>query len=369
MMLFSRATALALLCALPDMVAAVALAARQQTAAQLPPPWITVDAAGSARTVTPQLTVTGGATSTISPPPDELTRVQTWRMSTHGAAITTTTRAPIATATPSGSAGSPGGGVMLKCQHYVGIDAPFCAPYRGSLLNPGTTYYLTWDVDFFGSDPDQGIEVQVSYDGALGFVTNKTRASVGFYAWSVPADFLEQRGRTAMNVTWSINFGNPDGSNSTIHDEGPTVTVTRDQMLVGDGLPKGAGAGGSLAAVVIVVPVVVVALLVLGLGGFCLWSWRRKGVVPGAAAIGALKRRSTTSGGGYGERRSRSERAAGQQQQDPAGPRPAGPGDQLPDDKFPGIQLTDRDSWSPTSPSSGRNVFQEEIRRQETGRR
>lgn len=364
-----RATALALLCALPDMVAAFALAARQQTAAQLPPPWITVDAAGSARTVTPQLTVTGGTTSTISPPPDELTRVQTWRMSTHGAAITTTTRAPIATATPSGSAGSPGGGVMLKCQNYVDIDAPFCAPYRGSLLNPGTTYYLTWDVNFFGSDPDQSIEVQVSYDGGFGFVTDKMRASVGFYAWSVPADFLERRGRAAMNATWSINFGDPDGSNSTIHDEGPTVTITRDQMLVDNGLPKGAGGGAGSLAVLIAVPVVV-ALLVLGLGGFCLWSWRRKGVVPGAAAIGALKRRSTAGGGGYGERRSRSERAAGQQQQQgSAAPRPAGPDDQLPDDKFPGIQLTDRDSWSPTSPSSGRNVFQEEIRRQETGRR
>ncbi|KAL8408487.1 hypothetical protein RB594_007068 [Gaeumannomyces avenae] len=372
MLLLPRATAFALLCALPDIAAAVALAARQQTAAQLPPQWITVDAAGSARTVTPQLTLVGGTTSTISPPPDELTRVQTWRMSAHGTAVTTTTRAPIATATPSGSTGSPGGGVMLKCQDYVGIDAPLCAPYRGSLLNPGTTYYLTWYVDFFGSNPDQDIEVQVSYDGGPVLLTDKMPASVGFYAWSVPADFLERNGggRAAVEVTWSINFGAPDGSKSIIHGEGPTVTITREQMLVDDGLPK--GAGGSPAALAIAVPVVVIVLLVFGLGGFCFWSWRKKGVVPGAAAIGALKRRSTGGGGGgggYGERRSRSERAAGQQQQDPVTPRPAGPGDQLPDDKFPGIQLTDRDSWSPTSPSSGRNVFQEEIRRQETGRR
>ncbi|KLU82269.1 hypothetical protein MAPG_01343 [Magnaporthiopsis poae ATCC 64411] len=188
-------------------------------------------------------------------------------------------------------------------------------------------------------------------------------ADVGYYAWTVPADLLNDR--AAMNVTWSLNFRDPDGSNSTIHDEGPTVTVTREQMLIDDGLAKGGGT--SLLGVYVAVPVVI-ALLVLGLGGFCLWSWRRRGVVPGAAVMGALKRRS----GGYGERRSRSERAAGQQHQptqDPTSPRPAGPGDQLPDDKFPGIQLTDRDSWSPTSPSGGRNVFQEEIRRQETGRR
>lgn len=399
-----RTTAAALLCALPDMVAAVALAARQQTATPLPPPWITVDAAGSARTISPVLTVTDGTTSTISPPPAELTRVQTWRMSTDGVAITTATRAPIATATPpSGSGG--GGGAMLKCQHYVGPDAPFCVPYRRSLLNPGTTYYcapprlfypqgpwgiypvplepansptfsllrpkkkVTWDVNFFGSDPTQDIEVQVNYDGGHGFVSQKMPANVGYYAWTVPADLLEQQAATAMNVTWSLNFRAPDGSNSTIHDEGPTVTVTREQMLIDDGLTKGGG-GNKLLGVYIAVPIVI-ALLLLGLGGFCLWSWRRKGVVPGAAAMGALKRRS----GGYGERRSRSERAAGQQQQqqqpleNPALPRPAGPGDQLPDDKFPGIQLTDRDSWSPTSPSGGRNVFQEEIRRQEMGRR
>lgn len=140
-----RAIATSLLCALPDIIAVVALAIRQQTAAPLPPPWITVDTAGSARTISPALTVTEGTTSTISPPPDELTRIQTWRMSTHGVAFTTATRAPIATATttpPSGSGGG-GGGVMLKCQHYIGPDAPFCLPYRGSLLNPGTTYYCT----------------------------------------------------------------------------------------------------------------------------------------------------------------------------------------------------------------------------------
>jgi len=70
--------------------------------------------------------------------------------------------------------------------------------------------------------------------------------------------------------------------------------------------------------------------------------------------------RRRSGSGGYGVGQSRSQRV---------GVVPAGGGFGGNDKQGPnvGIQLTDRDSWSPTTPSqaAGRNVFREELRRQE----
>lgn len=70
---------------------------------------------------------------------------------------------------------------------------------------------------------------------------------------------------------------------------------------------------------------------------------------------GLMKRRSGGGGGGagYGVRQSRTERVGG-------GARGVGE-----DKAGGGIQLTDRESWSPTA---GKNVFREELQRQQRQR-
>jgi hypothetical protein len=148
------------------------------------------------------------------------------------------------------------------------------------------------------------------------------------------------------------------------------VYVTEDRDGPSSGVtPGGSGSGGS-SAVAIAVPVVVVAVLVI-LGAFCVLSWRKSGQVP---VIGAIKRRSAS---GYGVRQSRAERvgvgAAGAGVG--AGPG-AGPWGDNKSETNVGIQLTDRDSWSPTGRTAvgaelrsggggdGRNVFRDEVERQ-----
>lgn len=184
-------------------------------------------------------------------------------------------------------------------------------------------------------------------------------ASVGFYAWTIPNDFLAQVGRgSSLNMTFSLakDVEETEQPNDTESIQGPTVLVVSGTAPAAGGSPDGSGSGKSgPSAVAIAVPVVVAAVVLL-LVGLCVWSWRRHGTVPIVGALGKVRRRS----GGYGVRQSHSERT---------GARGAGlaAGGSIGSDKA-GIQLTDRDSWSPTGTGHTRNVFREEVQRQERER-
>jgi hypothetical protein len=105
-----------------------------------------------------------------------------------------------------------------------------------------------------------------------------------------------------------------------------------------------------VSAVAVAVPVVI-AIVLIGLAGFCVWARRRHGSWP---LIGALARAKRSSSQGYGVRQSHGQRTGTGLSASTTGKGGAG------------IQLTPTESWSPTS---GRNVFREEIRRQDTGGR
>ncbi|KAK0707281.1 hypothetical protein B0H67DRAFT_556009 [Lasiosphaeris hirsuta] len=316
---------------------------------QLPPsPWVTVDTAGGAFTYTPRIFTNNGALTTQFPVPDSLTASATYTISPGGRASTYTGLAPVATATGTTS----DAGSFLACQVYQGADAPFCQPQRGALLSPGQTYYVTWSSTYF-VDPATLIEVQGTYENGEGFSSGmRVMASTGFYAWEIPADFLSSRGRSSLNVT--LYLAQDDASTPAQNDitpvKGPTVFIT-------DGHAPGARTHGPNPAV-IAVPVVL-AVAVLLLGGFCCWSWRRHGTVP---VVGALGRKMQRRSSGYGVRKSHAERTGAAPGVGAGGL--AGVAVVSSDKPNVGIQLTDRDSWSPTGTGNSRNVFREELQRQ-----
>lgn len=95
--------------------------------------WVTVDANGDARTITPSVS----GTRTVSGAPEYVTQTSVYALTTaEGMVQTTTDMAPVATATASSGAGA-----FFQCRNYRGQDAPFCQPRRGSVLRPGNTYY------------------------------------------------------------------------------------------------------------------------------------------------------------------------------------------------------------------------------------
>jgi hypothetical protein len=197
-------------------------------------------------------------------------------------------------------------------------------------------------------------------------------ASQGFYPFTIPPTFLSARGNPArFNMTFVLAYadeGTPE-ANDMVTRVGPTVFVTPEKEE-GEVPWKGPN------LVTIVLPVVLVGGFLL-LSLLCFVSWRRTGKVPllqGAA--GRLRRRST--GGGYGVGQSRSQRVGGDARAGAgaggaagAGPWGGATGGDNKSETDVGIQLTDRGSWSPTARGAGpaegggRNVFREEVERQE----
>ncbi|KAL1840422.1 hypothetical protein VTJ49DRAFT_496 [Mycothermus thermophilus] len=369
------------------------------TADPAPITWVTVDASGSAHTVTPGVFTTEGHRATVSQAPDALRSTATYTLSPPGGSYTTYTGlAPVASAT--GANGSPEG-IFPACdaEANVGRTEPFCLPRAGSELVQGKTYYstsllpftpftvltitntpkVTWSGSYF-QPPTLELTLHVHYSsltpsedplGHIGHVSEPFPASQGFYAWTIPDDFLSQQDRgnpNRMNVTFVLAYA--DASTPAESDQstrvGPSVfVVAKDRKHVISNNPDddddddddsgSGGGGGGTNILAIVLPLSIIAVLLV-LFGFCYTRYRRTGTIPlVGGAVTNLRRRST--GGGYGVRQSRAERT---------GNVAAGAGAVTPDHKSEtgvdgGIQLTDRESWSPRS---GRNVFREEVERQ-----
>ena len=191
---------------------------------------------------------------------------------------------------------------------------------------------MTWDPTIFANE-NQTLQVQGEYADGEGFASSDMAASAGFYAWSIDRDLLSTQNTEALVVSLRLAYfdSNEDSENSVrTLDYGPNITIS--------GVADVSSGGGHPNTVAIAVPVVI-GLVAILFAGLCFWSWRRHGHV---LCFGQRKSQ------GYGERQSRSQRTE------------AASAD--PTDKSRGIQLTDRESWSPTQ---GRNVFREEIQRQE----
>jgi hypothetical protein len=309
--------------------------------------WVVVNEAGIAATFSPIVRTTNGAATTDNPPPPTLMATATHTLLPSGVATTSTGLAPVATATGKNHAG-----IFLACDKNQSPGGRFCQPVPGTVMYVGYTYYVTWS-PFRFPDGNTKVAVQITPEDGQATTSETFPASRGFWAWTIDNDFLRDAGGSD-SISVEISILQEDASTPDDHDAekhvGPMVYVTYPPPLV----PV---KGSSPSVVAIAVPVVV-AVVVLLLAGLCFWSWRRHGTVPIVGALGKVRRRSS----GYGVRKSASERVG---RGVVGGGRFGAPSDK------PGpninIQLTDRDSWSPTGTGS-RNVFREEVQRQERQR-
>lgn len=333
--------------ALPREAAAPALAPRGPA-----DPWVTINPSGVVQTIVPVVTTVNGAKTTLSTAPPELVATTTYVLSPSGKATTVTGSPPVATPT-----GSTKAGAFMFCDSYVG-ESPFCQPKRGTQLNPDKSYYVTWSSETF-SNKSALVEIQGDYQNGTGFTSELLPVTQGYWVWKVDKDILGGLGNTPLNVTLYLASWEPEDGDGVDEIEfrkaGPTVYVVRESAVPVDRAASGVN------AIAVAVPVAIGSVILFAII-FFFWRWRQGKGMP----FGAFKRRSTAQG--YGVRQSRSERVGG------GGLGGTG----VPDDKpapSVGIQLTDRDSWSPTSPTAprlggndsqqGRNVFREELRRQE----
>ncbi|KAJ4385923.1 hypothetical protein N0V85_007975 [Neurospora sp. IMI 360204] len=164
-------------------------------------------------------------------------------------------------------------------------------------------------------------------------------------------------------------YDSSDGNDSDDDEDGDHDDD--DDLVSSPGLSKG-------KKIAISVPVAIVSLLVLGgLIAFAVWGYRRNGTVPFVGGLFGKRRGPRSGGSGYGVRKSYSERVGGKRGAGAAGVEEGvvatrAAGDNKGSGGGGGVELTDRESWSPTSPTSARlgggNVFRAEVERQERDR-
>ncbi len=201
------------------------------------------------------------------------------------------------------------------------------------------------------------IQIQGDYDNGTGFASPEMPVSEGFWTWTVDPNLLSGQGQLVVNVTLYMSFFEPvdgDGVLIEMRQAGPTVYVTSPNASQA---PSGSS---GVSAVVIAVPIVV-GLLVLATAVLVLLRYRRASGRP-LRIFGTGPKPGSSS---YGDRNARPE------QVDPNFATRFAKGDK----PSPDIQLTDRDSWSPTTLNAaytggnerdqGRNIFRDELRRQE----
>ncbi|KAK1705747.1 uncharacterized protein CLUP02_06926 [Colletotrichum lupini] len=289
--------------------------------------WISVDSNGNARTISPSVVTSNGARTTISPPPYSLTgSVYTVTATTGG--LTTSTGVP---PPPQASNIQGFGGVFAVCNNRVGQDGPFCQPRRGSTLHVESTYYITWDTTFFadpatpigivGFDVDNGIT-----DNAPAFSVTNLSGGDGWVPWTPHLTDLESK--TSNNMAIILMYNDPDtGEEKNL--TGPVFTL---RMAMDTDAPN---SRPNLLAILL--PVILISLAI---AAFMVWLYIRRRRRHAAVAA-AVERQNAAHPTGQ-PRSMHGQKGSADIQLEPTSP--------------------------PPGSMPGRNVFQEEVRRQERER-
>ncbi|EHA49952.1 hypothetical protein MGG_03621 [Pyricularia oryzae 70-15] len=270
----------------------------EQTAA-----WVSVDDSGAPKTLTPVLSTANGLPTIVSnAAPHEITATVFTRTQ-HGY-ISTSTGSPSVYSAMSG--GSNGQGAFPLCKAAAEAKTPLCLPKDGSILNPGITYYVTWDPTFLKNATNTTVTITTTYyNMTTALLVNETITpsstdelaipfSRGFYAWPVGWQIL-QPGRPEMNVTLTLTTTTRH-LNTTIVAEhhGPVVLVEKEKSFRQPDTPTPAG-----PEIYIGLPVIL-GFVLLMVFGTCVWNRNARRI-----DLGALVARS---------RRGRSERGRGRYQ-------------------------------------------------------
>lgn len=167
-------------------------------------------------------------------------------------------------------------------------------------------------------------------------------ASTGFYVWDIDEDILSQNGRDGGDLAATLSLievttsGNgPD--DSLAYANGPSIIISKSAPSYDVSPENSSENHGRTIAIAVSVMVSAVSLVLVA---FVVWSWKRHGHVFGIGGRGRKNRQDP--------KRTSSRSTFG-----------------WPEDKNREVELTHRESWSPTQ---GRNVFRDEIQRQEMQR-
>jgi hypothetical protein len=198
-------------------------------------PWVTVDANGTASTVTPVLTTINGVATTLHAQPAVLTNTATRSASTDAAATATATDSA---STPTQTAG----GAFKVCVNKDGFNAPFCLPTNGTELNAGETHYITWDPKYFPGNTSVIVVANyhnTSIGGVQAYQSNKLPSTTGWTTIKIEEAYLQSMSRNSLDLFITTTGGdNIAGPIIDIKDPNaiPVVPYVPTQLPTGQSL-------------------------------------------------------------------------------------------------------------------------------------
>jgi len=364
------ASALRYRAAAPEPTKAIAIEKRVDAIEKRAEPsdaWVSVDEEAQPETTyTPSATVVDGTTSYENGAPHDLTAT-VFTKTELGKITTSTGSPPNPTAT-----NSKGQGAFARCHNKDGDKAPLCDPAVDSTLYVDSTYYVTWDPDYFDSSTlkklNASYEVSVRLDyfntTSLQLISEehfpRSNASWGFYPFYVDKKYLH--GYDEHNFTLTLYQHTSDNTAS------KNITAIWVQLAKYKRALNPTTSAPTGQTLTIALPTVFGAIVLLLIGG-CLWNRQTRRI-----AIGNIMSRKRH---GYTGRKSRRIfRKDNGIQLDTRGPLAGGEYRDAPE-----RQRRDSDGLgsltsSPVDPSfhqqgttGGHNAFRDELARQDRERR
>ncbi|KAL2862892.1 DUF4448 domain-containing protein [Aspergillus lucknowensis] len=112
------------------------------------------------------------------------------------------------------------------CTDLEGPFVPFCLPENGADVLVDTTYYVTWNADFYPLNATITIELRYSdsLDGTSAFTSEKTENSYGYIPLRMQRDWLQGKTDNTMTL-YIIELDSTHRRASARH--GPTITLRR----------------------------------------------------------------------------------------------------------------------------------------------
>ncbi|KAF7553625.1 hypothetical protein G7Z17_g3509 [Cylindrodendrum hubeiense] len=326
--------------------------------------WVTVDDEGQPEaTHTPSMTVIGTSTSVENGAPHDITAT-VYTITKLGKVTTSTGEPPNPTAKAKN-----GQGAFARCHNTDGDNAPFCEPSSNSTLFIGSTYYITWDPDYYNKTKDNTtyeVAVRLDYlnetsgDMKKLKVLDSVPAAWGFSTFTVESKHL--KGSGDHNVTLTL-YSNVKGSAEKTKSTAMWVQLSKEPTSKNPETPSVTG-----QTLTIALPVAFGSIVLLLIGG-CMWNRKTRKI-----AIGNIMSRKRNGYTGRKTRRMFGRKDNGIQ----LDTRPAALSSEYRD--APERPRRDSDALgslanSPIDPSfqqqgttGGRNVFRDELQRQERER-
>ncbi|KAK4199229.1 hypothetical protein QBC40DRAFT_329647 [Triangularia verruculosa] len=281
------------------------------------------------------------------------------------------------------------------CDKAPESDTPFCAPEEGAQVQTGDSVKVIWSPRFFATSPTsrpRQIRIQADFfpsgtplsrlnstlgNGTEGFTSGVLNPSLGTFNWSILDSYLDEPDVSSLIAALSIAepFTDSDGNGTVLEGNdrfpGPVVTIVRGPARPTSTNPVSGGAINTPPPrssnntgpnpIAIALPILFGFLTAITLACCMIYKRRHPSFKVGAMVAGWMGRSGRGGFGGlkssgYGQGRSQRQRMGGGL---------SGKDIRVVTTDIQGLRMNAVNMMTGQSQQQARNVFREEVRRQE----